>query len=202
MITLGITGRSGCGKSTVSSILKKNGVRCADGDAVSQQILLPGSPLLPKLAEVYGEDILAADGSLNRRLLAERAFVSADAKRRLEELTHPEILRRIREQKDRARLDGERLFLIDGALLIGTPFEKECDCIAAVTAPYEASIGRIMKRDGISRESAVKRLAVQMPEEELVRRSDFEIRNDAGTAELEQKTLQLVRLLLSRDRAH
>ena len=71
MITLGITGRSGCGKSTVTSIFAAHGVPLADADQMSREILLPGSPLLPRLAERFGEDILRADGTLDRRLLRE-----------------------------------------------------------------------------------------------------------------------------------
>ena len=96
MITLGITGRSGCGKSTVTSIFAAHGVPLADTDQMSREILLPGSPLLPRLAERFGDDILRADGMLDRRLLADRAFATPEGKRALDALTHPEILRRIR----------------------------------------------------------------------------------------------------------
>ena len=62
MITLGITGRSGCGKSTVTAVFAGHGVPLADADQISREILLPGSPLLPALAERFGADILKADG--------------------------------------------------------------------------------------------------------------------------------------------
>ena len=67
MITLGITGRSGCGKSTVTAEFAAHGVPLADADQISREILLPGSPLLPQLAQRFGEDILNTDGTLNRR---------------------------------------------------------------------------------------------------------------------------------------
>ena len=73
MITLGITGRSGCGKSTVTAVFAAKGVPLADADQISREILLPGSPLLPRLAQRFGADILHPDGSLDRRLLADRA---------------------------------------------------------------------------------------------------------------------------------
>ena len=66
MITLGITGRSGCGKSTVTAVFAAHGVPLVDADQISREILLPGSPLLPVLAQRFGADILYADGSLNR----------------------------------------------------------------------------------------------------------------------------------------
>ena len=78
MITLGITGRSGCGKSTVTAVFAAHGVPLVDADQISREILLPGSPLLPVLAQRFGADILYANGSLNRRLLADRAFAAPE----------------------------------------------------------------------------------------------------------------------------
>ena len=99
MMTLGITGRSGCGKSTVTAVFAGHGVPLADADQISREILLPGSPLLPALAERFGADILKADGTLDRRLLADRAFATPEGKAALDGLTHPEIVRRIRAAK-------------------------------------------------------------------------------------------------------
>ena len=106
MITLGITGRSGCGKSTVTAVFAGHGVPLADADQISREILLPGSPLLPALAERFGADILKADGTLDRRLLADRAFATPEGKAALDGLTHPEIVRRIRAAKQAAQEAG------------------------------------------------------------------------------------------------
>ena len=89
MITLGITGRSGCGKSTVTAVFAGHGVPLADADQISREILLPGSPLLPALAERFGADILKADGTLDRRLLADRAFAAPEGKAALDSLVLP-----------------------------------------------------------------------------------------------------------------
>ena len=110
MITLGITGRSGCGKSTVTAVFAAHGVPLADADQLSREILLPGSPLLPKLAQRFGADILKADGTLDRRLLADRAFATPEGKAALDSLTHPEIVRRIRAAKQAAQDAGAPLF--------------------------------------------------------------------------------------------
>ena len=92
MITLGITGRSGCGKSTVTAVFAAHGVPLVDADQLSREILLPGSPLLPVLAQRFGADILYADGSLNRRLLADRAFAAPEGKAALDSLVLPDHL--------------------------------------------------------------------------------------------------------------
>ena len=185
MITLGITGRSGCGKSTVTSIFAAHGVPLADADQMSREILLPGSPLLPRLAERFGADIIRADGTLDRRLLADRAFATPEGKAALDALTHPEILRRIRAAKQAAQEAGNRLFVLDGAVIVGTEAEAECDRLAVVTAPFATSVARIAARDGIAPEMAARRLNAQTPEEVLLARADLVLRNDADLASLE-----------------
>ena len=135
MITLGITGRSGCGKSTVTAVFAAHGVPLVDADQISREILLPGSPLLPVLAQRFGADILYADGSLNRRLLADRAFAAPEGKAALDSLVLPEIIRRVCRLKQAAREAGAPLFVIDGAVIVGTDAEKECDHLCVVTAP-------------------------------------------------------------------
>ena len=120
MIALGITGRSGCGKSTVTAVFSAHGVPLADADQISREILRPGSPLLPRLAQRFGADILKADGTLDRRLLADRAFATPEGKAALDSLTHPEIVRRIRAAKQAAQDAGAPLFVLDGAVIVGT----------------------------------------------------------------------------------
>ena len=185
MITLGITGRSGCGKSTVTAVFAAKGVPLADADQISREILLPGSPLLPRLAQRFGADILHPDGSLDRRLLADRAFATPEGKAALDGMTHPEILRRIRAAKQQAEQEGHRLFVLDGAVIVGTAAQQECDRLCVVTAPFATSVARIVARDGISPEMAARRLNAQTPEEVLLARADLVLRNDADLASLE-----------------
>ena len=181
MITLGITGRSGCGKSTVTAVFAAHGVPLVDADQISREILLPGSPLLPVLAQRFGADILYADGSLNRRLLADRAFAAPEGKAALDSLVLPEIIRRVCRLKQAAREAGAPLFVIDGAVIVGTDAEKECDHLCVVTAPFATSVARIAARDGITPEMAARRLNAQT----LLARADLVLRNDADLASLE-----------------
>lgn len=197
MITLGITGRSGCGKSTVTAVFAAKGVPVADADAISREILAPGSPLLQKLAARFGADILDENACLRRRLLADRAFATPEGKAALDALTHPEILRRIREAKHSAAQAGRPLFVLDGAVIVGTEAEAECDRLAVVTAPFETSVRRIAARDGITPEMAARRLNAQTPEAVLTARADYIIHNDASRAELEAGAERLCSRLLA-----
>ena len=197
MITLGITGRSGCGKSTVTAVFAAHGVPLVDADQISREILLPGSPLLPVLAQRFGADILYADGSLNRRLLADRAFAAPEGKAALDSLVLPEIIRRVCRLKQAAREAGAPLFVIDGAVIVGTDAEKECDHLCVVTAPFATSVARIAARDGISPEMAARRLNAQTPEETLRAHADYVLCNDGALEALEAAAKHLCETLLA-----
>ena len=160
---------------------------------------LPGvaRPLLPQLAERFGDDILRADGTLDRRLLADRAFATPEGKRALDALTHPEILRRIRAAKQAAQEAGNRLFVLDGAVIVGTEAEAECDRLAVVTAPFATSVARIAARDGISPEMAARRLNAQTPEETLRAHADYVLCNDGALEALEASANTLCEQLLA-----
>ena len=196
-MTLGITGRSGCGKSTVTAVFAARGIPLADADQLSREILLPGSPLLPQLAERFGADIIKEDGTLDRRLLADRAFATPEGKAALDALTHPEIVHRIRAAKQAAQQAGAKLFVLDGAVIIGTAAEAECDKLCVVTAPFETSVARIVARDGISAEMAARRLNAQTPETVLTAQADYVLRNDADLAHLQAAAEQLCTKLLA-----
>ena len=124
-------------------------------------------PCLPVLQERFGSDILDEKGELRRRLLADRAFATPEGTRFLTETTQPEILRQIESRLERAAASGAPFTFVDGAVIVGTPFEARCDHLLLVTAPYESSVQRICARDGITPEMARRRLDAQTALETL-----------------------------------
>lgn len=200
MKIIGITGRSGCGKSSVTGYFAAQGCPCIDADRVAREVLYPGSPCLARLQERFGSDILGEDGALRRRLLADRAFATPEGTAALTNITQPEILRRIEAGIESARAAGAELIFVDGAVIVGTAFEARCDLLILVTAPYERSVERICARDGIAPAMARRRLDAQTPEETLRAAADIEIANDGTLQELLEQCSGL--LLRLRQEAH
>lgn len=184
MRVVGITGRSGCGKSSVTRYLADRGFACIDADQVAREVLYPGSPCLARLQARFGGDILDEDGALRRRLLADRAFATPEGTKALTAVTQPEILRRIEQGIRAAEAAGEPLVFVDGAVIVGTPFEARCDALVLVTAPYEQSVARICARDGIEPAMARRRLDAQIPEQTLRAAADWELHNDGTLQDL------------------
>lgn len=192
MRVIGITGRSGCGKSTVTRLYASLGCPCLDADAVAREVLQPGSPCIAQLQNAFGSDIVEADGTLRRRLLADRAFATKEGAARLTAITHPEILRRIAAWVEETRRTGAALAFVDGAVIVGTPFETQCDDILLITAPYEQSVARICARDGIEPAMARRRLDAQTPEAALRKAARWVLENDSTPACLEEKARALL----------
>lgn len=189
MKVIGITGRSGSGKSAVSALYRQLGYTVADADLVARQALEPGSPCLAKLAEAFGDDLLTPQGTVNRQLLADRAFRDEESTQRLVSITHPEIIARLLDAAAEARKRGETLFFVDGAVIVGAPFEKHCDAIWLVSAPYEQSVARIRQRDGLTLRQARARLAAQLPVRVLRKAATREIRNNKDMEHLRRQAL-------------
>ena len=173
MKVVGITGRSGCGKSSATKFLAGQGYPCIDADLIAREMLLPGSPCIAQLQEKFGADIVDENGNVRRRLLADRALTA---------ITQPEILHRIETRLQEAEQGGAELAFVDGAVIVGTPFEARCDALVLISAPYDTSVARICARDGIAPEMARRRLDAQTPIETLRAAATHEVVND-GTAE-------------------
>lgn len=195
MKIVGITGRSGCGKSSATKFLAQQGYPCIDADQVARDVMLPGSPCLAGLQARFGADILDETGALRRRLLADRAFATPEGTRALTELTQPEILRRIEEELQAAQETGAEFAFVDGAVIVGSPFQARCDELVLITAPYEVSVQRICARDGIAPEMARRRLDAQTPLEQLRAAATVEIVNDGTPQQLQTRIRELLQTL-------
>lgn len=172
---IALTGKTGAGKSTVSEILKSKGAYIIDGDVVAREVLTLSPELKLKLQSAFGDDVYS-ENTLNRALLAKRAFSSQENTALLNSIFHPVINKRLFELSKEAFLNCD-IVIVDAAAVIESGFYKKCDLLITVTAPEDIRLERIMKRDSISREAALLRMNAQQPDSFYIEKSDYVIKN-------------------------
>ena len=160
---VGLTGGIGSGKSTVAALLAERGAIVVDADAIAREVVEPGMPALTKLADRFGDDVIREDGTLDRAILAERAFVNDESKKDLEAITHPaigeEFLRRV------AASPPDAVVVHDVPLLVESTRGYQYDAVIVVEAPLEVRLDRLEAR-GVPRDDARRRIALQASDEE------------------------------------
>lgn len=190
MIKLGITGGSGCGKTTVSDMLRKKGIDVIDTDKVARIIVEPEKPALAEIRECFGEEYINADGTLNRKKLGDYVFSNPDKLLELNRITHKYISAYIDEYIDNY---SGKIIGIDGAALIESGIDKKCDYLLSVLCGEKLRIERIISRDGISCDAAKKRIKAQKKDEFYIENSDFIVYNDCSNEELELKIDSIIK---------
>ena len=184
MLVIGLTGKTGAGKSTVASYLKEKGCFVTDGDLVAREILMPSSPALKELAEAFGKDIILEDGSLDRKALAQKAFSSAEGTTLLNRITHPHIKARFEELLAKASKEGFAVAVIDAAALLESDCKDLCEKIIVVHADEQIRLERILSRDRITYEQAMTRINGQKDDNYYLRQADIVIFNNADNEAL------------------
>lgn len=178
MKVYGLTGKTGAGKSTVAKALNEKGFVILDGDIIARQITEKGSPVLSELADFFGKDIINNDGTLNRKALAKTAFSSEDNRLKLNEITHGAIDKVFRNKISEAEANGAKYVIIDAAALLESPSSALCDGIIVVHAKKETRLKRILSRDNITEEEALRRINAQKDDEYYLSRADFVFKNE------------------------
>lgn len=195
MLILGLTGKTGAGKSTVASYLKEKGCFIIDGDVVAREIVTPSSPALDELCEAFGKDILFCDGSLDRKALAKKAFFSKENTDLLNRITHPHIKKRFQQLVEKAQKEGFAVAVIDAAALLESDCKNLCEKIIVVHAPESVRLERILERDKITKEQALTRINGQKEDNYYFTQADLIIEN-IGTAQSLEKELDKLKELI------
>ena len=192
---VGITGTTGAGKSTLTDLFAKRRFFPVDADKIAREVTEKGSPVLTELAAVFGADVLLPDGTLDRKMLASRAFISPEQTQKLNRITHPAILRKIRLLTEEKTAAGENVVL-DVPLLFESGLDVLCDYTVHITADKETRMQRLRKRDGLSDEAIEKRMSAQHDDAYFTARSTFVVVNN-GTDDLNARFEEILRTILS-----
>lgn len=191
MITLGLTGSIGMGKSTVARMFADEGVPLFDADAAVHALQGPGGALVHAIeAEFPGT---TSKTGVNRTALAERVLGESDRLRQLEALVHPALAREREAFLERNRTAP--LVVLDIPLLFEKGGWDRVDKIAVVSAPAEVQRARVLARHGMSQEKFEKILALQMPDSEKRARADFVIRTGGELSTTEAAVRDIIACL-------
>lgn len=185
LFILGLIGRAGSGKTTVARALERDGARVIEADRVGHEVTDRDPAVRDALIAEYGPAIYRADGTLERARVAAAVFHDAQARARLDRLTHPRIVERIREEIALLCREGYRgVVVVDAALMMRWGFERECDAIVAVVSPEAAQVARLTRVRGWSEAEARARLAAQDSNEILAEAADVTLDNRGTLEEL------------------
>lgn len=181
MLIIGLTGGIGSGKSAASALFEGFGLHVVDADVVAREVVEPGMPALERITSHFGQNILEADGSLNRSRLREIIFADSEAKKWLEELLHPIIRNEIIKQLQQAR---SPYAILVSPLLFETDQHKLCSRSLLIDAPERLQIERASKRDSSNKDAIKKIIASQMSRKMKQQRANDIILNDGDEAHL------------------
>lgn len=178
MVVIGVTGSSGSGKSTVTSILEsKLQALAIYSDKVVRQMQENGSEYFTKIVEVFGKEILQEDGKLDRKKIANIIFQDKTKKQKIDELTNKYI---VEEIKNKINSSENKYIIIDAPLLIESKLNSICNVVIAVISQREKQIDRICKRDNIDKKTANIRLNAQKSNEFYKKYANYIVENNGG----------------------
>ncbi len=198
MISVGITGGIGSGKSEVSRMLLSMGYPVYNSDLEARAIVDTDPEVKREIQSVFGEDMYEK-GMLNRPKMAGLVFNDPKLLRQLNAIVHPAVSWHFEVWKQKH--SHRELIFQEAAILFESGGYKQVDATVVITAPQELRIERVCRRDGVSPQEVKKRMANQLPQEELETRADFLIVNDGLSPLLPQVIELLEKLLVLNSRA-
>ncbi len=192
MLRVGLTGGLASGKSFVGHALESLGCHLIEADELGHQVLLPGAEAYDAVVREFGPRILDPQGFIDRRKLAAVVFDKPALLEKLNGFVHPVVFaRQDRMLAEFEKADPHGIAVVAAAIMVETGSYKKLDRLVVAVCPLEQQIERAMKRDSLTREEVMARIARQLPLEEKVRLADFVI-DTSGTKE---RTLEQVRVV-------
>ncbi|MER7982175.1 dephospho-CoA kinase [Streptomyces sp. NPDC095817] len=185
MLKVGLTGGIGAGKSEVSRLLVEHGAVLVDADRIAREVVEPGTPGLAAVVDAFGEDVLTAEGTLDRPRLGSIVFADPEKLATLNAIVHPLVGTRSRTLEDAAPADA--VVVHDVPLLAENGLAPLYDLVIVVDARPETQLDRLVRLRGMTEEDARARMAAQAPREKRLAVADIVIDNDVPLADLERR---------------
>ncbi|WP_426004592.1 dephospho-CoA kinase [Bacillus sp. DWP3-1] len=181
-LVIGLTGGIASGKSTVSQMIKEQGIRVVDADVIAKEAVSKGTPALHHIVQTFGEGVLLPNGELNRQQLGAIIFSDEEKRKQLNAIVHPEVRKEMLRQRDQGINSQETFVVLDIPLLFESQLESLVDRIIVVYTTPELQLSRLMKRNDLSEEEALNRIHSQQSLEEKCKKADRVIENTQDLA--------------------
>ena len=193
MLVIGLCGGSGSGKSTVANMLSSHNILHIDTDLIYKKIISVQSACTEELKDEFGEIIIRADGSVDRKILAQIVFSDKVKHAALNRIAHRHVLDEVR--KIISESTNYFAICVDAPMLFESGFQNECDILVAVIAPIKDRINRITTRDSINDFQAEQRIHAQTSDDDLIAKVDYVINNDSDISSLEYQIDKLLEII-------
>jgi dephospho-CoA kinase len=192
VIVVGLTGGIGSGKSEVARRLAALGAVVVDADAIAREVVAPGSPGLARVVAEFGDEVLAADGSLDRDRMGAVVFADADARGRLNAIVHPLIGAAMIERTAAAgAADPHAVVVNDVPLLVEGGMSDRYDAVVVVDTDPATQLRRLVEQRGMTETDARARMAVQATREQRLAVADHVVANTGDLDDLEREVRQV-----------
>lgn len=193
-MVIGLTGGISSGKTIVSSLFKEYSIPVVDTDIISREVVEVGKPAYNKIVEHFGDSVLLKTRHLNRKKLGEIIFNNDVDRKILNHIMHPEIRKESQRQIEYyLKTYSKVLFVVP--LMFETNFDKLCDVVISVTLSEKTQLHRLIERDNISKENAIKRMKSQLSTEERNSKSDFLIDNNKSIIYTKKQVKEILQQL-------
>ena len=184
MFVIGITGGIGSGKSTVAARVAARGVIVLDADAISHEVTASGGRAMEEILALFGRRVSRPDGSLDRKGMAAIVFKDRSALDRLSAIVHRHVLTVMAERLEALKEKGVKVVALDVPIPVKNGFVDVCDVIWVVHASERVRVSRLVAR-GMKEDEAMRRITVQIPQEEYLALADETLENDGNLSDLE-----------------
>jgi dephospho-CoA kinase len=191
----GLTGGIASGKSVVARMLRELGAPVIDADTLARRVVEPGRPAYEDIVREFGREVLAADGTIDRKRLAGVVFADEARRERLNAITHPRIAALAAEETRRLFAAGEEVVIYEAPLIVENRLHEVMQGLIVVAVSPEVQLARAMARDGQGEEAARARIAAQLPLEEKLRVATHVIDNSGSLSETRAQVEQVWRAI-------
>ncbi|MBZ5750190.1 MULTISPECIES: dephospho-CoA kinase [Metabacillus] len=195
-VVLGLTGGIASGKSTVSTMIRKRGIRVIDADIISREVVEVGKPAYHQIVELFGEDILHDNDTINREKLGALIFGDEKKRNQLNRIVHPAVREEIFEQTKEEKEKSAKAVVLDIPLLFESKLTHLVDKTILVYVDEKTQLERLMKRNGFSEDEAMMRIRSQLPLKEKIILSDELINNNGSIEETEIQLHEILSKLM------